>query len=132
MCRQCHETISEEGAVTDLQDAIAKPQFEHWNTTSVAHSFQFALGTHGPQARVLSLETLRSFSDWYEKNRRDGYMPSMGLQPMYRLSELKRTITWLETYDPPEDTCLDERYADLSDNMPSDGATSPASFCVLF
>jgi len=133
MCRACHANVSQEVAITDLQAVMAEPQFEDWNVTSVAHLFQFALGTHGPQARVLSLEMLRLFVNWYERNQQDGYIPISGLRPMYRQSTIERTIAWLETYDPPEDVCVDKRYADLRANMPSDNdeTTSPTLRCVL-
>jgi hypothetical protein len=132
MCRRCHEQLTEGHAITDLQKVVAEPHFDNWNTTSVAHLFQFALGSHGPQSRVLSLEALCSFSNWYEQNRYDGYMPSMGLEPMYRLGELKETIAWLESYSPPEDTCMDERLDEFATHMPSVGTGRPPSSCILF
>jgi hypothetical protein len=109
MCHKCHQHISHEDAIVQLQEVTADPRFEMWNTTLIYHIFQFALGSHGPQARVLSLEILNKFYKWYADNKTDGYLPRCGLQRMIPLATICSSIGWLEHYDTDENKCLSQR-----------------------
>jgi hypothetical protein len=83
------------------------------------------------QARVLSLEMLRSFGSWHERNCYYGYVPSTKTQPMYKLGELKQSIAWLESYNPPEGMhCMNERLDEFVPHIPTLGTGQAPSSCV--
>jgi hypothetical protein len=100
MCFKCHPTDNDK-VLKDLKEMINTNtyDFDKWNTTSIDHLFISASGQDGHEAKKLSQEILKKFTNWYIDYKNDRYLPITGLYPMYPQEALTKIIYKLDNVD---------------------------------
>jgi hypothetical protein len=122
-----------EAVVSGLLLTAKDPQYREWNTTTLDDLMEFALGTHGEEAKTLALQLLDGFAGWYN-TQKEGYVPTTGFVPMYKRGTLIKAIEWLREYHPEQDRCIDDRLNDFEPSSPASAVTTGVNTigqCVL-
>lgn len=99
MCLSCHQGLPDETVLKQLNDAIIRPEFDKWNTTSVSHIILAAIGLNGPEARFSAIKLLGQFILW-RKTQPLNYIPDSGFEKMYSVEELESDLKFVKMLVP--------------------------------
>lgn len=111
MCLLCYSSMTNERALEEMQRMSAAPNFEQWNTTSMAGMVYAAHGMSGEECRKLAIPVLERFAGWLSEQP-ENYFPSTGLEKFPPIEEIREMIKTAKELTPEQlaqnRKCLDE------------------------
>jgi len=100
MCRNCHDNLSDEEILKQLNELIKNPQFDEWNTTSVSHLL-IEIERNKDETKDICNKILDEFEN-YLKTKPYKYLPKNGVEPMVSINELKKLRNNDENWQDPK------------------------------
>ena len=100
MCRQCHNNISDEEILKQLNECLENPQFDEWNTSSLSH-FLVEIERDRQETKDICNKILADF-EIYLKSKPYKYLPKNGLERMVSVNELKKLRNNEENWQDPQ------------------------------
>jgi len=100
MCRNCHDNLSDEEILKQLNEFIKNPQFDEWNTTSVSHLL-IEIERNKDETKDICNKILDEFEN-YLKTKPYKYLPKNGVEPMVSINELKKLRNNDENWQDPK------------------------------
>ncbi len=97
MCWICCRNISEETAKAQLIHAAENPDYDEWNTSTVAKIFYMNIGLFGAECRALSYPVMDGFIE-YLKTKPMCYMPKTGHERMFYPAVVEKVFVWTKYY----------------------------------
>ena len=98
MCIKCAINMSNHTIKTQLENSIEQNNFDLINTTSVQFILYACVGIFGDESKQIGLNLIKMFIEWL-KNKKQPYIPSTGLEPMYNYKLLENLAKWSESTD---------------------------------
>jgi hypothetical protein len=65
MCWLCHSKLTNEEVISQLKESLANPQYEVWNSTSIAHIIYSMYGANGKEAASLALQLFQGAMEFF-------------------------------------------------------------------
>lgn len=90
MCLQCHQGLTDEQFLFQIQDP--NPQFEKWSWIFASNMSFIALGANGPECSAAALDILERYSTWKSNHRKPNDNTYMGQPENLRVSNQIRAI----------------------------------------
>lgn len=100
MCRYCHNNLSDETILNELNECLKNPQFDEWNTSSVSHIL-VEIERDRKETKDICNKILDNF-EIYLRSKPYKYLPKNGLEPMVSINELKKLRNNEENWKDPE------------------------------
>lgn len=94
MCIECHEKLSDELVVEQL-NSVSADKFHKFNLTSLSHLYIASSGYNGLEARKIALRILSDFISYRESL---GWFAPGSEEFNTRL--MKKNLRWLQLYNP--------------------------------
>lgn len=104
MCRYCHDNLSDETILKQLNECLHDHQFDEWNTTSLSHLL-VEVERDRTETKDICNKILDDF-EIYLKGKPYKYLPKNGLEPMVSLNELKKLRNKEKNWKDPDQQCI--------------------------
>lgn len=68
MCLHCHQQLTNEEVLRQMQGTLVDPKFNEWNETSINHLIITMLGYNGKECAAIAKEISENFLQWKKSN----------------------------------------------------------------
>lgn len=115
----CSDGMSNDTRLSQLKKIFEDEHssFDKFNTTSVFSVLYSCTGMYGDEIKAISIEVLRHYVNWLNKNNLIFYMPKTGLEIMFHPTLIEKIVDWCEKLPPNEvkDDNIDEKHKILNE-----------------